>query len=775
MSTEKEGVKFRNPGRTTNTTSRPHTIFSSQSISNLFNKNKNTQEYSKSFDNASHDGGFQYPRKLSNTSVNTIDCVYSANSPHNMLDTHDEIDDSNSSIYESTMHKLTSSSKTSSTGGTSAIIKEGYMNKKTDTNASSVSSSLGRSWRLYYVTLRGAKLIFYKPPTEAEIQSTLAHSTGKFQASPKTTPASSLASIDDGPKNMGMFLIPATFDSAARSFLFEPRLVGPSRSQPPLSENYFYGEMFTEVDVRYFKFKRYTSLLIFNDSIMVFKRRWIHNNRSSIFDTVNSAFKIGSSYNTPPDKVDPTKGYYTKWKHHATYPLLDTDIVDASSTSFNPNSPLPSGSQSNKSNLYSHNNSSASSVATLSSSNDYSSQLSAGTMQAFQLFVRDKQRTTRLFVATNSDSLTSWTNKLQDAKDALTKGSQKNASINDSPKSTNQDNVPLSPQVNQESRVVPEPARVRLFWGLGQHPELVIGTSDNNVVKGGSTDALIHEAIFTSCTGKDYRLAFLYTYKLFTTTGYLCQEIGRYTSQLPTFSDDLSSDEIKMHNRIIQFLLDLIQFCGPNLSADDLSIISNLIEDKLEPLRMPKILELTELWTQTHSIQTKPMIEVEHDSGEMTNYLLGLTKTGLTPAFFLKLDATDLAQQLYLFHYLAYSQHYTKLSDPCQLLGALPEQVRSFSFTPDQPHFLTKLIYHHLFFATPSSSPSRRAALLNHWIQVGLMCRDHGDMASWIAIAIGVCSPVVTRLSETWRSVDKRLTKIVTKRWEKCLFHAVWS
>ncbi|ORY04910.1 RhoGAP-domain-containing protein [Basidiobolus meristosporus CBS 931.73] len=68
--------------------------------------------------------------------------------------------------------------------------------------------------------------------------------------------------------------------------------------------------------------------------------------------------------------------------------------------------------------------------------------------------------------------------------------------------------------------------------------------------------------------------------------------------------------------------------------------------------------------------------------------------------------------------------------------------------------------------------PARRSTILTHWVRVAEACRLLGDMASWVAIALAVCSPIVVRLRETWKSVDRRTYHKVVHEWAPALFES---
>ncbi|PWA03694.1 hypothetical protein BB558_000141 [Smittium angustum] len=89
----------------------------------------------------------------------------------------------------------------------------------------------------------------------------------------------------------------------------------------------------------------------------------------------------------------------------------------------------------------------------------------------------------------------------------------------------------------------------------------------------------------------------------------------------------------------------------------------------------------------------------------------------------------------------------------------------TFFFTPDDPHFFTRLIHHHLLVELPQNKPQPRKAVLLHWIKVGEASRAIGDTIMWAAIAIAVTSSPIARLRETWSLVPLEYKTIITTQW----------
>ncbi|KAJ2891114.1 hypothetical protein IWW38_003761, partial [Coemansia aciculifera] len=304
----------------------------------------------------------------------------------------------------------------SSAGASITAVKEGYLSKKTDINPStSLASALSRGWKVYRVVLKGAKIFFYKPPSESELRAMfpeeIAAATnetagGYFRASMSTAAHNdesnavncSGVGVNNG---TGFPMAPGEMEAGSRAIIFEPG-VHDGEITVPLCERYLFGECFTEVDLRSLKFKRYVCVLIFDDTIVALKRRWVRQGlASSFFGAVSNKMRFGkgSSRGKSQQLTDNSslvsaelgiqgKGYFTKWKYHSSYPLTNVEAIEAASSRFSvSHAPgvlghLARESQagSGRVSLYSIGNSSVSSVMTRTStvSKDYSGALSSG-------------------------------------------------------------------------------------------------------------------------------------------------------------------------------------------------------------------------------------------------------------------------------------------------------------------------------------------------------------------------------------------------------------
>ncbi|KAJ2781913.1 hypothetical protein GGI15_003082 [Coemansia interrupta] len=496
----------------------------------------------------------------------------------------------------------------SSAGASVPPTREGYLSKKTDINPStSLASALSRGWKVYRVVLKGAKLFFYKPPSESEMRAMFPEETaaatketagGYFRASTSTV-------THDDVNGSSFPLAPGEIDAGSRAVLFSPG-VSDGEIAPPLCERYVFGECFTEVDLRSLKFKRYVCALIFDDTIVVMKRRWVRQGlASSFFGAVSNKMRFGKGARVKNTQVADNsslvsaelgiqgKGYFTKWKFHAQYPLTNVEAIEAASSRFSvSHSPgvlghlgRESQTGSGRISLYSIGNSSVSSIMTRTStvSKDYSGALSSGLVPGFQIFIGGKQRIARMFVATTSDAKNNWLSRLAAAKANFARrlrqrtrepaqtARRPQTAVNAAPgvasasatAAASGKDTPAEDQAGPaDDRARPaKDARARLYWGTQRHPELIVmqheslasanddgGSGDAVTVVGGSRSALVHEMVFATAASNEseaetFRKQIVSTYPLLMSTAEFLREFQRYAELVEPELDGYDSTQ----------------------------------------------------------------------------------------------------------------------------------------------------------------------------------------------------------------------------------------
>ncbi|KAJ2235481.1 hypothetical protein IWW45_002563 [Coemansia sp. RSA 485] len=524
----------------------------------------------------------------------------------------------------------------SSAGASVPVTREGYLSKKTDINPStSLASALSRGWKVYRVVLKGAKLFFYKPPSESEMRAMfpeeIAAATNETAGGYFRASTSTVAHEDAHGSNFP--LAPGEIDAGSRAVLFSPG-VSDGEIAPPLCERYVFGECFTEVDLRTLKFKRYVCTLIFDDTIVIMKRRWVRQGlASSFFGAVSNKMRFGkgarvkSTQNADNSSLVSAelgiqgKGYFTKWKFHSQYALATVEAIEAASSRFSvSHSPgvlghlgRESQAGSGRVSLYSIGNSSVSSIMTRTStvSKDYSGALSSGLVPGFQIFVGGKERVARMFVATTSDAKNNWLSRLAAAKATyarrLRQRTREPAQAGRRPAATSsagatgvgasggvgqssaagagagKDQHAEDSPVQSEDRARPaKDTRARLYWGTQRHPELVVAPRDATdssedaavMVVGGSRSALVHEMIFCTAAANDKEAA-----------AFRKQLVGTYLQLMATADflrelqryADLVAPEIDGYDSIKsglrQVILDIASIYSKAYDAEQISLL----------------------------------------------------------------------------------------------------------------------------------------------------------------------------------------------------------
>ncbi|KAF9551462.1 hypothetical protein EC957_008131 [Mortierella hygrophila] len=663
----------------------------------------------------------------------------------------------------------------------SMICQEGYLNKKVNLH----SGEAGHGWKVYKVVLKSSKLYFFRPGSTDEkpkFQDAKDHQRHQMslarglqddpfnslhsQHSSASGAASSRMSITN---ECGMVLSAFKFESSTRTLLFEGNAKALGQGTlvfaPPVSR-YIYGESFTEIDRATMQFKKHVALLLFEDSVMICKRKWIRSTAAKVKDAIKFSsnthekadrqepslmgkrqpsvsgisYKSGdsrgsegepksrSSFDRPTDKQ---KGYFTKWKHEATYPLAQVEALDMAS-------PVPSASA------------------------------------TFYPFAAPAT------AATSVESLHS--------KEA---GPPRSSHSNHSTLSLHS---PTSPRPYSDTgdftleswRV----GRSKEFNNITLHPELTFNLDEDTgeeKLAGASINGLIHELVFNNTVRPDAGLvvAFASTFPLFVTSFRVLKELERCISLQPIAEKTEAIIEMaKRIETLVQEMVARFNIHSEGKSAlDQIRVFTmTILQGRLQSEAVSGILSRIDGILQEYSLSAPEIPQQESSaqstrsgSGEGVVDLSHVLITGLTPALFLKMEPSYFSEQVLRYHgdQLQKAGGITSmLNNPAYFLRQYPtvkakqHLQSSLVFSMNSPHFLTVLITHHILIATQSvQSTSRRPKLLAQWIRTGRCSRALGDMAGFVAIAIGLCSPGVVRLQETWKQVPLELRKEVAEAW----------
>ncbi|KAF9438289.1 rho GTPase-activating protein [Entomortierella beljakovae] len=749
----------------------------------------------------------------------------------------------------------------------SLIFHEGYLNKKVELH----SGEIGHGWKVYRVALKSSKLYFYKPSMvedRPKFQDPKDHNQHRRQyLSPNHSyhdhqghhhPQHSSSSGIISPRlsitnECGMVLSAFNFESSTRTLLFEGNAKsinqGGQTFAPPVTK-YVYGECFTEIDRLTMQFKKHVALLLFEDNIVICKRKWMRYASTKVKDAIkfNSnnhekgdsqdaapskrqgsmsgiSYKSGDSRGsdveyrsrTSFDHSEKQRGYFTKWKHEATYPITQVEALDmaspvpSSSATFYPfAAPATTALGSMSSIGRNPRDPETSSIYTNAPASAHNTHQTTSTLElVITSFIDGKEYTQRLLYLPPSQEVRhQWYSKFNRVKElhqsrsypkSNGRGSVEALALRDtlSPRSArpNQSTTslhsPTSPKFHAESGNFVlnsgKMDRIRAFCETSRHPDLTTRLDESTGIEklvGASVNGLIHELIFSNVVKSDIDLITLIasTYQLFTTVPLILKELKRNVNIQPTSAEN-SESSATTTRRVEDLVREMTKrLCAPSADMNALEQLRtftiDILQEKLNStaavdllndidVALLKILTSDDIPELNHtSIATSKDAPVD-----LSNVLI----TGLTPALFLKLDPLYFAEQVLRYHIdqlRSIGEISDLVSNPVFFMrqfptvGKIQPQQSPLVFSMYSPHFLTVLITHHILIATQSAqSTSRRPKLLVHWIRTAQHSRTIGDMAGFIAIASGICSPGVVRLQETWKQVPRDLQLEVAQSW----------
>ncbi|KAF9303654.1 hypothetical protein BGZ74_003311 [Mortierella antarctica] len=338
--------------------------------------------------------------------------------------------------------------------------------------------------------------------------------------------------------------------------------------------------------------------------------------------------------------------------------------------------------------------------------------------------------------------------------------------------------------------------RARMFCETTMHPDLQLaldGGTGTELMAGASINGYIHEIVFNNISPVDPKLipVFATTYPLFAAVSQVLRELKRCVNLCSSDKEStLATPE--QTSRIVSLIQGIVKGLNPRIEEPGVvqeikAFVVDILQERLKSTDARGILELIDSTVASssnnnyqHSAGSSeatrrqsaaPSISSGNPTVDLSNVLI----TGLTPALFLRLDPVYFAQQVLFYHrhqLTAIGGLECLLNNPAFFMRRYPTSIARHAlqsplvFSMYSPHFLTVLITHHILIATQSvQSTSRRPKLLAQWIVTGRACRALGDQAGFMAIAIGVCSPGVVRLQETWKHVPMELRNEVVQLW----------
>lgn len=293
------------------------------------------------------------------------------------------------------------------------------------------------------------------------------------------------------------------------------------------------------------------------------------------------------------------------------------------------------------------------------------------------------------------------------------------------------------------------------WYTKSRHSDQLRFDSDGQV-RSGTTEALVEK--LTSETSKDvikaaqetaFRNAFLMTFRTFMTADQLFSAlVGIYAMECPSKITDPEHEEWK-------------EKCSLPTQRVVLTIFTMWLEDHRLLEEEPHIAQLL---TDFLNNVTPPLAGV---AGLIVKSIERLTfaspcvespvvsprrrrKSRDHKGDLLRLDPTDLAEQLSLFEYTLYSK---VTPQDCMAYAKSPQSapnLNAFCATHD------KLASWVTFSVLNNEALGKRADTIDFWIKVAEKCRNMNNFASMSALITALNSVVITRLHLTWAHVSRK-------------------
>lgn len=293
------------------------------------------------------------------------------------------------------------------------------------------------------------------------------------------------------------------------------------------------------------------------------------------------------------------------------------------------------------------------------------------------------------------------------------------------------------------------------WYMKSRHSDQLRFDSDGQV-RSGTTEALLEK--LTAETSKDvikaaretsFRNAFLMTFRTFMTADQLFAAlVGVYAMEYPSRITDSEYEEWKekcsLPTQRIVLTIFTMWLEDHRLLEEEPHIaqrLTNFLNDVIPPLAVTAKLIVKSIERLTFA---SPCVETPVLSPRRRR------KSRDHKGDLLRLDPTDLAEQLSLFEYTLYSK---VTPQDCLLYAKSPQlapNLNNFCATHD------KLATWVTFSVLNNDALGKRADTIDFWIKVSEKCRNMNNFASMSALITALNSVVITRLHLTWAHVGRK-------------------
>ncbi|KAK0246451.1 ras guanine nucleotide exchange factor domain-containing protein [Armillaria nabsnona] len=293
------------------------------------------------------------------------------------------------------------------------------------------------------------------------------------------------------------------------------------------------------------------------------------------------------------------------------------------------------------------------------------------------------------------------------------------------------------------------------WYTKSRHSDQLRLDSDGQV-RSGTTEALVEK--LTSETSKDvikaaqetaFRNAFLMTFRTFMTADQLFTAlVGIYAMECPSKITDPEYEEWKEKcsvptQRIVLTIFTM--WLEDHRLLEEEPHIAQLLTDFLNNVTSPLAVAARLIVKSIERLTfASPCVESPVVSPRRRR------KSRDHKGDLLRLDPTDLAEQLSLFEYTLYSK---VTPQDCLVYAKSPQSapnLNAFCATHD------KLASWVTFSVLNNEALGKRADTIDFWIKVAEKCRNMNNFASMSALITALSSVVITRLHLTWAHVGRK-------------------
>lgn len=289
--------------------------------------------------------------------------------------------------------------------------------------------------------------------------------------------------------------------------------------------------------------------------------------------------------------------------------------------------------------------------------------------------------------------------------------------------------------------------------------------SSNDLIKGGTKEALIQRLTHHQLLDSSFNVVFLLTFKsIYKTTELIQLLIKRFNIEPPEnlayeeYQEWVSKKAYPIKLRVVNIMKTLLQkYWTPNYNEPHLYAIWNDFAKELVDAKFPGSDQLLKEIQNKVYYPIELINDIESNSNKSVNYPAKIKKMKLTD-----IDAVEFAKQLTLREFQLYLK-ITKIelldkswNNKYTSLGGYKNVQNFISNSNDLTNFVSKSI-------VMTNDLKKRVGVIKYFIAVAEKCRQLNNYSSMTAIISALYSSPIHRLKLTWKAVPEKSIALMTK------------